>query len=165
MLQELIKFWNINNFNKSLIFIAILVLISVVYFLNQEPFMMWYFPDQDLNADYKSSKIKKFPGGFQDPNSIYIDKFELPPPANSQDNWPLYKPENPFNKLKFQDERENFGPFGFNPRFGINPNFCSIGKNGKSCYSDDCNECQSALEQDMPINGSIKTRPSQQMYN
>lgn len=163
MLKDLFKFWNANNFNKVLIIVTILVLLSVVYFLSQESFMMWYFPEA-TSGEYKSMKVKKIPAGFQDPNSIYIDKFALPPPAHAQNEWPPYNPANPFAKLNLEKENYVSGPFSLNPRFGISPNYCSMGVNGKSCYAEDCKDCQAAFEQDTPLNGSVKAKPSQQMY-
>ncbi len=184
MPEEIIKFWKSNNLNKGLLIVSVIVLVCVVYALSQESFMMWHFPEA-TKGEYKSSKVKKFPGGFQDPNSIYIDKFRLPqnrkihdgvyisnkfalpPPAKSQDDPPPYTPQNPFAKLNFDNEEEKYsnpGPFSMNPRYGIGPNFCSIGPGGKSCYAKDCKDCTNAFEQDTSLTGSVKLKPSQQMY-
>lgn len=167
MSEETIKFWNSNNLNKGLLIVSVIVLVCVVFALSQESFMMWHFPEA-TKGEYTSSKVKKFPGGFQDPNSIYIDKFALPPPAKAQDDPPPYTPPNPFAQLKFETGKEGYGisgPFSFSPRFGVTPNWCSMGPGGKSCYAKDCKDCQNAFEQDLPINGSVRLKPSQQMYN
>ena len=167
MSEEIIKFWNSNNLNKGLLIVSVLVLIYVVYSLSQETFMMWYFL-KTTKGDYTSNRVKKFPGGFQDPNSIYIDKFALPPPAKAQDEPPHYNPPNPFAKLNFENDNEEgygiSGPFSFSPRFGISSNFCSVGPRGKSCYAQNCKDCNNAFEQDTSLTGSIKLKPSEQMY-
>ena len=185
MSKELIKFWKTNNLNKGLLLVSVIVLICVIYSLSRETFMLWHFPEA-ASGDYKSMKVKKFPAGFQDPNSIYIDKFglpvnvkthpgvyisnnfALPPPAKAQDNPPAYTPPNPFARLNHEDEKEGYGgvgPFSISPRYGISPNYCSIGVNGKSCYAENCKDCQAAFEQDTPLNGSVKAKASHQMYN
>lgn len=182
-MSEVIKFWNANTLNKGLLIVSTIILICVVYTLSQETFMLWHFPEAS-SGEYKSAKVKKFPAGFQDPKSIYIDKFNLPsnikkfpgvyistdfplpPPAKPQDDWSEYKPPNPFARLNFEAEEgySTPGPFSVTPRYGITPNFCCMGANGKSCYSQNCADCKRCFEQDSPINQSIKMKDSQQMY-
>jgi hypothetical protein len=184
--SELVKFWQASNFNKGLVIASVLVLICVVVSLSQESFMLWHFPEA-TTGEYKSTKVKKFPAGFQDPNSIYIDHYQLPknrkvhdgvyisnqfpfpPPAKVQDEPPLYDPPNPFKGLNLEkEEKEGYGggasPFSMASRYGISPNFCSLGPDGKSCYAENCQDCQRAFEQDLPIGSSVRLKPSQQMY-
>lgn len=143
-MADFVSFWKSSNLNKALLVIAAVVLISAVQSLISETFMMWHFPAAQ-NLDYQKMKVKN-------KKNIYIDHYEM------------YNPPNPFDRVPAQ-ENYGVGPFSMTPRFGINPNFCCLGPKGKSCYSENCAECKSCFEQDEPLDGSIKKRPSQQMYS
>ena len=110
--------------------------------LHREPYMLWHVPETKEPIEKPSTTLQ----------NIYIDYFSM------QSHLP-----NPFAKVPLQ---ENFGvsPFSMTPRFGITPNFCCLGPNGKACSSKDCKECNNCWEQDEPLGGGIKTRPSQNLY-
>lgn len=146
-MADIFTFWKASNLNKGLVIVGLIVLALAVQSLMSETYMMWHFPEAK-NLDYRKMKVKN-------KKDIYIDHYDLP----------AYAPQNPFSRLPLQEENYGVGPFSMTPRYGITPNFCCLGKNGKACYADDCRECQACFEQDEPLDGSIKTKPSQQIYS
>lgn len=145
-MADFVSFWKSSNLNKGLVVVTAVVLILVIQSLLNESYMLWYFPEAK-NLDYQKMKVKN-------KKNIYIDHYEIP----------KYNPPNPFTRLPLM-ENYGVGPFSMTPRFGINPNFCCLGPKGKACYSENCAECKNCFEQDEPLDGSVKSKPSQQMYS